>query len=385
MILGVDGSNIRDGGGVTHLVELLGAAEPDRAGFSRVVVWTGGAVRRRIEERPWLQKHEEPLLEKGLLHRTYWQRFRLSKLARRARCDVLLVPGGAFAGDFRPTVTMSQTLLPFDTEEKKRFGWSLMRVKLEAMRVVQARAFRRSAGLVFLTEYARNVVMSVVKRTAGRAAIVPHGVDEKFICAPRAQLALSNYSENRPFRLLYVSRIDMYKHQWHVVEAVAQLRAKGLPLTLDLVGPAYPAALKRLRKTLVRLDPNGEWARYTGAMRYGELPTRYRTAELCLFASSCENMPIILLEGMAAGLPIVCSRRGPMPGMLGHAGLYCDPENPSDIAETLRRVIESPKLRAELAGASFKRAQEYSWPRCARETLGFLASVADGGRSDHVR
>ena len=145
---------------------------------------------------------------------------------------------------------------------------------------------------------------------------------------------------------------------------------------LDLVGPAYPPALTRLRKTLERIDPEGEFVRYSGEVPYGELPSRYAQADLCLFASSCENMPNILLEGMASGLPIACSKRGPMPEVLGDAGVYFDPESPGDIARALRDLIDSPELRDRSARASSERAQVYSWRRCARETFGFMAEVA---------
>ena len=46
----------------------------------------------------------------------------------------------------------------------------------------------------------------------------------------------------------------MYKHQWHVADAIAQLRKSGLPVVLDLVGPAYAPALERLNKTLDCID-----------------------------------------------------------------------------------------------------------------------------------
>jgi glycosyltransferase involved in cell wall biosynthesis len=132
-----------------------------------------------------------------------------------------------------------------------------------------------------------------------------------------------------------------------------------------------------LKKTLERVDPSGEFIRYSGHVPYSELPARYAQADLFLFASSCENMPNILLEGMASGLPIACSNRGPMPEVLGDAGVYFDPENADDIARALRELIDSPTLRARLSKASFERVQVYSWRRCARETFGFLASVAD--------
>lgn len=170
----------------------------------------------------------------------------------------------------------------------------------------------------------------------------------------------------------------MYKHQWQAVEAVRQLRASGLPVALELVGSAYPPALKRLKQTLDRVDPSEQFARYSGAVPHGELHTRYRAADLCLFASSCENLPTNLLEGMASGLAIACSNRGPMPEVLGEAGLYFDPENPRSMASALKALIDSPELRARMANASFERSQAYSWKRCAWETFDFLADVARG-------
>ncbi len=112
-----------------------------------------------------------------------------------------------------------------------------------------------------------------------------------------------------------------------------------------------------------------------GAVPYSALTIHYEEADVCVFASSCENMPNILLEGMASGLPIACSRRGPMPEVLGDAGMYFDPESAVDIARALRELIDSPALRTRLAQASFDRAQVYSWTRCASETFDFLAKL----------
>ena len=376
MILGIDASNIRRGGGVTHLVELLRVTDPLAQGFTQVIVWGGQATLSQIEDRHWLVKSHQSLLDKSLPYRTFWQRFKLSRLARMTYCDVLFVPGGSYAGDFHPIVTMSRNLLPFEWHELRRFGWSWMTLKLLLLRFTQVRTFHRADGLIFLTRYALDVVMQVIKTTAGKMASVPHGIDERFVHPPRVQYPISQFSADQPFRIVYVSIIDMYKHQWQVAAAVAQLRESGLPVELDLVGPAYPPAMARLKKTLDCVDPTGVFVRYAGPLPHGELHARYAEAELCLFASSCENMPNILLEGMASGLPIACSNCGPMPEVLGDAGVYFDPERPDDIARAIRELIDSPELRARLAKASFERAQAFSWRRCAHETFGFLAEVA---------
>jgi len=266
-------------------------------------------------------------------------------------------------------------MLPFEWRELRRYGWSWVTLKLLILRFVQARTFRRASGLIFLTQYARSMVMHVIKTTDGDIAMIPHGVNELFIHPPREQVPINRYSVTRPFRVVYVSIIDVYKHQWHVAKAVAKLRREGFPVVLDLVGPAYASALNWLKKTMNRIDPAGEFVQYSGPALYDKLHLKYAQADLCLFASSCENMPNILLEGMASGLPIACSNRGPMPEVLGETGVYFDPENPEDIARALRKLIDSPELRTKTAKASFERAQSYSWKRCAQETFAFLSWV----------
>jgi glycosyltransferase involved in cell wall biosynthesis len=376
MIVGIDASNVRVGGGLTHLVEILRVAEPETIGFSKVILWAGHESLRIVDDRSWMDKSHQPMLDKTLLHRILWQRFTLGRLARLSNCDVLFVPGGSYAGDFEPIVTMSQNMLPFDKRELRRYACSYTSLRLNALRWTQSHTFRKAAGLIFLTRYAREIVMREIEAGTAETTIIPHGVGTRFICSPRKQLPISYYSTQRPFRILYVSIIDMYKHQWTVVEAVSRLRKHGIPVTLDLVGPSYPRALLRLQRTLARIDPSGKFAMYSGSVPHVELPARYAQADLCLFASSCENMPNILLEGMASGLPIACSDRGPMPEVLGTSGVYFDPENPEDIAHALQSMIDSPDLRMQLAEDSFRRAQAFSWQQCANETFGFLARIA---------
>jgi glycosyltransferase involved in cell wall biosynthesis len=372
--VGIDASNLRAGGGVTHLTELLAAADPMNVGIDRVVVWSGRKTLDRLPLRPWLTRQHDPALDRTLPHRLLWQRFTLQKRAA-IDCDLLFAPGGGQAGPFRPYVTMSRNLLPFQPEERRRFGASWMYVKLGLLRHSQSRAFRRADGVIFLNDFAQRCVTAATGPLPGLSAVVPHGVDDRFRQRPRPQQPLTAYSVAKPFRLLYVSTVDVYKHQWHVVEALGRLRAEGAPLVLDLIGSAAPAARARLEQAIATHDPDGAFVRYLGAVAHHELASHYLGADAFVFASSCENMPNILLEAMASGLPIACAERGPMPAMLGDGGVYFDPLDPASIAVAIARLVRDPSLRATLAHRALDRAAGYSWGRCARETLAFLASV----------
>jgi len=376
LVIGIDAANLRQGGGATHLVELLRAAKPQEQGVAQVLVWGNTSILAALEDRPWLVKLCPPVLDQGLFKRILWQKFTLSKAARAASCDLLFVPGGSYAGSFKPVVTMCRNMLPFEWRELKRYGVSLITLRLLLLRLSQSRSFLHAEAVIFLTHYAKGDVLNIIGALQGKTAIIPHGLSTRFHNAPKIQHSITDYTFYNPYRLIYVSIIDQYKHQWLVVEAVAALRKQGLPVVLDLVGPAYPPALARLNKCLKQWDSEQSWVSYHGAIAYNELHQKYAQADLGVFASSCENMPNILLETMAAGLPVACSNRGPMLEVLGDAGVYFDPEQSDEIALALRKLIESPQLRTALAQASYDRAHQYTWQRCAENTFAFLAAIS---------
>jgi len=272
-------------------------------------------------------------------------------------------------------VTMSRNMLPFEWREARRFGWSWMTLKMLLLRITQLRTFRRADSIIFLTRYARESVMQVINGTVGKTTIIPHGIDNRFFCPPRKQLPIKSYSHDRPFRMLYVSIIDVYKHQWRVARAVWRLRQKGLPVVIDFVGSANARALGLLMRIKKELDPFEDFIFYRGPVPFDDLHTLYHHADAFVFASSCENMPNILLEAMASGLPIACSNRGPMPEVLGENGVYFDPEIEEEIIDAMGKLVGGENLRDQVAHGAFLRARQFSWHRCADETLAFIAAT----------
>lgn len=379
MIIGIDASSVRSGGGLSYLAGLLCAAQPSEHGIDRIIVWSSRATLEALPDRPWLDLRSDPLLDGPLPFRLFWQRFRFSKLAQD--CDLFFAPGGTAPYPLHPLVTVSQNMLPFQQGERGRYGTSWIGQRLRLLRHSQSNGFARSDGVIFLSQFAREVISQQVRLPA-LSATIAHGVDEVFRKAPRPARRLEDCSDEEPMRLLYVSIVDLYKHHWHVAEAVAKLRARGWPIVIDFVGPDYPPALARLKESMVALDPDQEFLRYHGAAAQAALAANYHSADLFVFASSCENLPIIMIEAMAAGLPIASAKRGPMPEVLLDAGRYFDPEDPADIEACLAELIESPDERAVLAQRAFTLAESYSWPRCARETLAFLARVRSGNQPD---
>ncbi|MBF0464755.1 MAG: glycosyltransferase family 4 protein [Nitrospirae bacterium] len=373
MRLGVDCSNLRAGGGITHLIELFKAADFKAYGFSNVTLWGGRDTLSKITPKEDLTLCHEPMLDKPLPYRLYWQNWVLPELAARF-ADILFVPGGNFNGDFKPFVTMARNLLPFETRELLRYGPSFMALRLLALRKTQINTFRKAAGVIFLTEYTQKKVFELSGKLPCNTIVIPHGVSPVFRNMPDKNKVLSTPS---PFKWLYVSIVDVYKHQGSVIRAISELREKGYPVTLSLVGSYYKPSLNDLMREIRKRDPNNEFITYKEFIPYEKLSQTYREADGFVFASSCETISNILLEAMSAGLPIACSDMSSMKETLKDGGVYFNPEEVESITSALRTLMDTPELRYKSALRGFELSESYTWQRTANETFAFIAGLCN--------
>jgi len=377
MHLGIDASNIRQGGGITHLSQLLSSALPADSGITHITVWCSTSTSGQLPDHPWLTKLTPDWTEATLCKRMIYQQFFLSNEVHRCGCDVLFSPGGMvpfFA--HLPLVTMSQNMLPFEPNEAIRFGrWSLMRLKMWLIRQFQISSFKKADGLIFLTNYARLSVSRWLVNSKGSQIVIPHGVEPRFNAKPKKQKLAHEYTQLHPFTFLYVSILMPYKHQIQVAIAANELRQHGYPVKVRFIGAGWGTYGMEFREKILQLDPNEDFLIWQGDMPFAALHNEYLVADAFLFASSCENLPNILIEAMTSGLPIASSNRGPMREILGNAGVYFDPLEPHEIASVMRTFIDNPDLRTKLANQSYELSHSYSWPRCAKETFDFIAAV----------
>ena len=376
-ILGIDASNIRAGGGLTHLKEVLRNADPIKYNFEKVVIWSSEKTLSKIDDAEWLVKVTHPFLNKSFIWALLFQIFVLKKSAKEFECSLLFVPGGTFLCGFRPFVTLSQNMLPFELKEAFRFESVITRMRFLLLRMTQSLAFRRASGLIFLTQYAKNSIVKILSLKARNITVIHHGIDHRFAGKPKAQYLASNYSLDNPYRLLYVSILTAYKHQWNVAEAVFKLSEDGFPIHLTLIGPKDSQGYAKLMKVFKRYPESSSAVSYLGEIDHDALPNYYKDADAFVFASSCENMPIILVEAMSAGLPIASSNMGPMPEILSAAGIYFNPESVDDIYETLKKLFVDDRLRDDISNKSYSIATSYTWKNCADDSFSFLSKIAN--------
>jgi glycosyltransferase involved in cell wall biosynthesis len=381
MRIGIDASNLGLGGGMTHIKELLHYVATHNEWVGSIVVFASQRVLDQLPTSAAIEKVTFPELNGGLLKRFLFQLVNYDKGISANKCDIIFSITGDYLGKIRPVVGMSRNLLLYD-----RFIWKDFRQFRELVRTYlnyrkQRFSFKNSSGIIFISEHARKVIKDFISLDGKQTTLIHHGISSRFSAEPKPQLAITEYSLDRPFRLLYVSTVHIYKHQWNVVEAVAELRAKGYPLELHLAGAViFKPAGKRLRNSVLKYDPTGEFVRDHGWVSYETIDSLYKSADAFVYASDCENMPNILIEAMSAGLPILCSDRYPMPEFAGEYAYYFKSRQPATIAEAIERMLCDPERRAWKAGRSKQASEIYSWTKTSEQTFRFLNEIYKANR-----
>ena len=182
-------------------------------------------------------------------------------------------------------------------------------------------------------------------------------------------------------RILAVGRLLPLKGHALLLEAAAQLLAGGAHLQVTIVGDGPERArLERLSREL-GIESH---VRFAGAVGRDKLAGHYSEADIFCLPSFAEGVPVVLMEAMAAGLPVVATRVGGIPELVRdeETGLLVYPGRPDLLADALRRLMESGPLRRSLseAGRSWV-AAEFEIGRSARRLETVIRGAARAPRA----
>ena len=104
-------------------------------------------------------------------------------------------------------------------------------------------------------------------------------------------------------------------------------------------------------------------------------------ASVFLYPSYYEGFGFPVLEAMAAGTPVITSNVSSLPEIAGGAAILVDPHSAGEIADAVRQLLLSPGLSERLRACGAKRAAQFQWSECARQSLAFFQRVSSSSLS----
>ncbi|MER8101302.1 glycosyltransferase [Kitasatospora sp. NPDC094016] len=178
--------------------------------------------------------------------------------------------------------------------------------------------------------------------------------------------------------LVLCSRLSAEKRPERAVEALAALRARGLPAVLVVAGAGPLRDRLAARAERLRLP-----VRFLGHLgRREELARLLGCADVVLAPGPVETFGLAALEALACGTPVAVSRSSALPGLVGLAGVAAT-DTGAGFAGAVRELLARPE-QARRAGAR-ARAERYGWPAAVAAFLAAHDAPNPGVRNHGVR
>ena len=289
--------------------------------------------------------------------RLLWEQTGLPWHARKLGLDCLLNPGFT-----APVLPPCPNVTVFHDLQHKRHPEHFRWFDLPAWNLFLWAAVRRSRLLLADSEATRNDLIRYYKVDAEQVRVALLGVEDEFFSIAEWRGPV------RPY-LLCVSTLHPHKNIERLVRVFREYRVRHPEFELVLAGMRgfRTAAIEKLVSELGL----GGAVRMTGWIPRQELYNLYRSATAFVYPSTFEGFGLPVLEAMAAGVPLACSDIEPIRGIVNGTAVLFDPYDDSAMLHALERVTG-----AWDPGPATRRAREFTWARCARETLSAIESAA---------
>ena len=230
------------------------------------------------------------------------------------------------------------------------------------------RAIALRADHIFtVSQYSRERLVERLHIPPERITVAYNGADPEFHPVEpavareelRRELGLT-----APF-LLYVGNLRPHKNVSRLLRSFALLRGRGhRDHSLVILGDGRRARLS-LKEDAHTLGV-AECVKFVPAVTQRVMRTLYCAADMLVLPSFEEGFGFPVLEAMACGIPVACSRVAALPEVGGDAVMYFDPHSVEDMAGAISRVLDAPDLQKALGRRGLARATAFTWQASAR-------------------
>jgi glycosyltransferase involved in cell wall biosynthesis len=237
---------------------------------------------------------------------------------------------------------------------------------------------RRARCIIADSEFTKQQIVEHLAIPPSKVRVVYLGVSDQFYPQDHKQAFLRVcplLGLKRPYAL-FVGNLKPNKNVKTLIHAFSQMGARrDLGHQLLILGDdrKWKAGLVSECEKLGISDR----VRFVRHVPYEDLPWVYAAAEALVMPSLIEGFGLPVLEAMACGTPVVCSRAASLPEVAGDAAEYFEPTSADDLAAALERVLGSCEFQETLRRKGLERVKLFSWRDCARRTLEIYRQVLE--------
>jgi len=247
---------------------------------------------------------------------------------------------------------------------------------LHKNRTMLGKKVAASAFAVTVSKFNLEVLRSAcTEKTRGKTSILHCGIDPE-VFTPKLQTG-----NHGPLRIICVASLEEVKGHKYLIEACRMLRDKGVDFVCDLIGDGpRRAELTQQIKTAQLADS----VIMHGSMKRDDVVRLLDAADVKVLASvptaegKREGVPVVLMEAMACGLPVISSQLSGIPELVEHerTGILLQPGDAAGLAAALQRLQHDPALRQRMGQAGREKVlREYNLKENVKQLLQLIAAL----------
>jgi glycosyltransferase involved in cell wall biosynthesis len=347
-----------------HIIEELKKIDKDNHYF----LYTDKPLEGELGKCP--DNFEEVVLKWWLPR--FWTLGRLSLEMKfgKKKPDVLFVPAHTI-----PLLTPKRTVVTVHDIGFEHFEhlypWADKLYHRFSIQVIKRKADR----ILTVSNYSKKDIVDFYNIPKHKVEVVLNGFDnEKYKEMDVADKELEQFKIFGKY-ILFIGRLEEKKNTRRLVQAFAKFKNKYSKdeHKLVLVGK-QGFGFDRVVEVIEQYNLQDQVI-MPGWVSDSDLPKLLNRASLFIFPSLFEGFGIPVVEAMACGCPVVCSKTTSLPEASGAAALMFDPENIEEMVSRIEQVLLNPVVSESLTEKGLNHAARFSWQKCARETLEVITSV----------
>jgi len=308
----------------------------------------------------------------GTTSRSIGYLWKVGKLARQAQFDLFFFPS---VYSYFPIVARVPCVVCYHDTTAERFPELVFPTKLNQrlwqLKTLLAR-FQTTRAMTVSRTSARDLE-EVLRIPSRKIDVVTEGADPVFrvnIDGVTSDKARIQYRIPTGVDLLvYVGGINPHKNLLSLLKSLPTILSHRpethLAIVGDTSGKGFWDNVAEVKGFVERNPPLDKHVHFTGYITDPALADLLNGASALVFPSLWEGFGLPAVEAMSCGLPVLASRRGSLPEIVGDAGLFFEPEDPSDIAKCVLQFLNDSDLRTRLRDLALKRVKTFSWELAA--------------------
>lgn len=361
MNIAFDAINIKSGGGIKHIKELINHKKNYN---KKIIIWGNKKVLDEIPNKKFLKKIYKPIFERNYFLTFIWKLFFFQKALKINNCSiVVLLAGWGFSGNIK-SISVFQNMLPYSKKELEKYNFSIFKIKMFILKQLLNFSFKKSSGIIFLSNYAKDNILRGL--TNKKSTVIAHGCEKN-----RFIRKVNKASIN----LIYVSNTDPYKNHLFLINSLYNLEIKQM-VSIYFVGEKG-ICHQEIEDNIIKFNKKNKKIKiyFIGPLKYKFLKSFYLKSDGMIFSSTCENFPNIILEGMSFKLPILCPNVGPLNEIIGKNDFYYNANNHKSLKNKMIKLIKDRILRKKNGHRNFISAKKFNWSKTSTQTFNFIEKI----------